>query len=239
MLTLWLFLPLGAIFVFIGLAVHVFKWYSMISGYNTMSKEQKANVDVEGLSKAVGIFCYVNGGLFLLTGILSALGVEVSVFIPFGVLLVSTPYFVSSVRKYDKNTETQKAAKGLNWTMLITLVLVAVLFFFATRPTNINVGDEGIQITGLYGGTYTWESIESVSLEDTLPKIEMRTNGSKVGSHLKGYFRTTEFGQVKMALDAAKPPFIYMRTDGKMFIFNAGDSEKTRQLYEEIADRLQ
>ena len=133
MLTLWLFLPLGAIFVFIGLAVHVFKWYSMISGYNTMSKEQKANVDVEGLSKAVGIFCYVNGGLFLLTGILSALGVEVSVFIPFGVLLVSTPYFVSSVRKYDKNTETQKAAKGLNWTMLITLVLVAVLFFFATR----------------------------------------------------------------------------------------------------------
>ena len=112
MLTLWLFLPLGAIFVFIGLAVHVFKWYSMISGYNTMSKEQKANVDVEGLSKAVGIFCYVNGGLFLLTGILSALGVEVSVFIPFGVLLVSAPYFVSSVLKYDKNPKRKKLPKA-------------------------------------------------------------------------------------------------------------------------------
>lgn len=53
----WLFyFLLSAVFVFLGLTVHVFKWYFLIAGYNMMPKEQKANVDVEGLGKLMGFW---------------------------------------------------------------------------------------------------------------------------------------------------------------------------------------
>jgi hypothetical protein len=58
---------IGVFFILIGLAVHVFKWYFLISGYNTMSKEKKANVDTEGLGRLMGIYSYVNGGVFIPT----------------------------------------------------------------------------------------------------------------------------------------------------------------------------
>lgn len=54
---------MGVFFIAMGLAVHVFKWYFLISGYNTMPKEKKANVNTEGLGRLMGIYSYVNGGV--------------------------------------------------------------------------------------------------------------------------------------------------------------------------------
>lgn len=42
--VIWLLV--GGAFIFMGLSVHIFKWYFLIAGYNTMPKEQKANVDI-------------------------------------------------------------------------------------------------------------------------------------------------------------------------------------------------
>jgi len=58
--------------------------------------------------------------------------------------------------------------------------------------------EEGLQIHGMYGEVFEWDSIEDVILMEELPAIVMRTNGSALGSNLKGYFRTKEFGSVKL-----------------------------------------
>ena len=55
---MWFHLLIGVLLIAMGLAVHVFKWHFLISGYNTMSKEKKANVDTEGLGRLIGIYLY-------------------------------------------------------------------------------------------------------------------------------------------------------------------------------------
>jgi len=65
---MWFFI-IGAFFITIGLAVHVLKWYFLIAGYNTMPKEKKTNVDTKSLGRLMGIYSYVNGGVFIVVGV--------------------------------------------------------------------------------------------------------------------------------------------------------------------------
>ena len=66
----------GVFLIVMGLLVHVFKWYFLISGYNTMSKEKKAKVNTEGLGRLIGMYSYVNGGVFIVLGVLHALDLK-------------------------------------------------------------------------------------------------------------------------------------------------------------------
>jgi len=81
---------------------------------------------------------------------------------------------------------------------VVTLIFVAVVMYFSYQPTRVSFLEEGIQIHGMYGEVYTWESIENVSLKEELPTIQIRTNGSALGSKLKGHFKTKELGSVKL-----------------------------------------
>jgi hypothetical protein len=86
----------------------------------------------------------------------------------------------------------------------------------------------------MYGDVYTWDSIEAVELIEELPTIEMRTNGSALGSNLKGHFRTRELGSVKLFVNIQKPPFIYLETDDGITIFNVNNTDETQEIFKEI-----
>ena len=237
------FMIIGLFFIVMGLAVHIFKWYFLISGYNTMSKEKKANVDTEGLGRLMGIYCYVNGGIFFMVGVLHAIGLKPVLTPAIVFFCISTVYFLIKAQKYDGNIydENGKLRKGawkqfalLGGIIVVILIFVAVLMFFSSRPTKVTFLDAGIQIHGSYGEVYTWDSIEAVELKEELPTIEMRTNGSALGSNLKGHFRTRELGSVMLFVNTQKPPFIYLKTDDGITIFNANNSDETQAIFQEI-----
>lgn len=240
---MWFYFIAGGLFIAMGLAVHVFKWYFLISGYNTMPKEKKANVDTKGLGRLMGIYSYANGGVLIVMGILHAFGLKFGmtpVIIFFG---ISTAYLLVKAQKYDGNIfdEKGKLRKGAGKQLavpagitVVTLILVAGLMFFSSQTTRVTYLDEGLQIHGMYGDVYAWESIGEVRLIESLPNIEMRTNGSALGSHLKGYFWTTEYGTVKLFVDTKKPPFVFMHSNGQIVIFNLADTGETKEAYERI-----
>lgn len=243
---MWFNIILGIFFIGIGLAVHVFKWYFLISGYNTMPKEKKANVDTAGLGRLMGIYAYINGGVFIFMGVLQALGFKPVQTPAFVFFIISTVYLLVKAQKYDGNIFDQdgKIRKGAGKQLavpaaitVVTFIFVAVLLFFSSRSTEVSVLEEGIEIHGMYGEVYTWETIESVELKEELPTIEMRTNGSALGSNLKGHFRTRELGSVKLFVDAQEPPFIYLETDGGITIFNLENADETKGIFEEILSR--
>jgi len=70
---MWFFIIMGVFLIVMGLTIHVFKWYFLISGYNTMPEEKKANVDVKGLGRLIGIYFYVNGAVSIAAGVFYAL----------------------------------------------------------------------------------------------------------------------------------------------------------------------
>lgn len=240
---MWFYIIIGVFFIFIGLAVHVFKWYFLISGYNTMSKEKKANVDTKGLGRLMGIYSYVNGGAFIVMGVLYALGLKPSMTSAIVFFSISTVYLLIKAQKYDGNLydENGKLRKGAGKQLvvpvsivIVTLIFVGVLMFFSFQTTKVTILEEGIQIHGMYGDVYTWESIEAVKLVEELPTIKRRTNGSALGSVLKGHFRTRELGLVKLFVNTQKPPFIYLETDDQIIIFNLKDSDETQEVFREI-----
>lgn len=244
---MWIFLIIGAMFILSGLAVHVFKWHFLIAGYNTMSKDRQAKVNVEGLGRLMGIYSYVNGAAFILLGILYALGFEYGL-IPVLVFSgISTVYLIIRAQKFDHNhfDEKGKMRKGAGKKVAIpflilglTIVFVAVLMVYSTQDTEINLLDAGVEIKGMYGDLYAWEAIDKVQLMDSMPNIEARTNGSAVGSHLKGNFRTTEYGKVKLFVDTKIPPFIFLQSNDSIVIFNMADADETRNVYQDIMNRL-
>ena len=48
------------------------------------------------------------------------------------------------------------------------------------------------------------------------------------------YFRTEEFGSVKLFVNTQKPPFIYLHTTERITIFNMETPEQTEATYDEI-----
>jgi hypothetical protein len=71
-----------------------------------------------------------------------------------------------------------------------------------------------------------------------LPTIQLRINGSSLAGKLKGYFRTKEFGNIKVFSDNKKPPFIGFDYRGKRIIFNLPNPEATQLIYETLCDRV-
>lgn len=240
---MWVFIIIGLISIFIGLAVHVFKWYFLISGYNTMSKEKKKNVDTEGLGRLLGIYSYLIGALLIITGIVYELGytgivtpVIILVVILAVLMIVKSQKFDGNL--YDEDGKFRKGAgKQLVPTMIITgitLIFVAVIMFFSSQSTEITILEDGIQIHGMYGDTYEWEEIETIVLQEALPTIERRTNGSALGPNLKGHFKTKEHGSVKLFVHKETPPFIYLKTKDKLIIFNMKEANETEAIFKQM-----
>jgi hypothetical protein len=242
------FIIIGFMLVFLGLGVHVFKWYFLLSGYNTMPKERKANVDVEGLGRLIGIYSYINGGIFIIAGILYSLGIKFVIAPVIIIFIVMTIYVLIKAQKFDKNIfdEAGKLKKGAGkhfivpvTITIVALIFVAVLLSFSLQSTEISLLDEGLEIHGMYGEVYAWENIESIKLMDELPTIELRTNGSALGSKLKGHFRTTEHGSVKLFVDKNNPPFIYLDTENGLTIFNMYNKDDTQEIYSSILKEIE
>lgn len=243
-----IWLLMACLFLFLGLSIHKFKWYFLISGYNTMSKEKQAKVDVARLGKLMGLYGYFNALLFLLMACVEWFDIGVPQ-TPFWVLfVVSTGLLLVKAQKYDGNLfdEQGKWRKGA-WRQLIVpgviigavVIGVGILIYFALQPLEVNVRDNALEITGSYGDVYTWDSMQQLQLLEELPTIEYRSNGSAVGSHLKGYFKTKEHGTVKLFVDTEAPPFILFESDGEIIIVNLSTKTDTLSLYTNMEKRVQ
>jgi hypothetical protein len=245
---MWPYLLIAAIFFAIGLAVHVFRWYFLIAGYNTMSKEKKLKVDTKRLGKLMGFYSYLNGLVFLVSGLLYLFDIRIGIIPAFAVVCVSTVYLLIKAQKYDGNLydENGKIRQGAGKQIAlvlsiigIILLAVVVLLFFSSQSTKVSFLEDGLQLHGMYGQIYNWDSIEEIKLLESLPDIESRTNGSALGSRLKGYFMTTEIGSVKLFVDSSISPFIYFQSNGEIIIFNLADTEKTEDAYAKMITRLE
>lgn len=245
---MWIYFIMAAIFIVTGVAIHVFKMYFLIAGFNTMSKAKKEKVDQEGLGQLMGYYSYSNGLVFLIIGILNALDINITITPGLIFLTISTVYLLIKSQKFDRNIfdkdgkmrkEEKKNLVASLSIIGVVLVFVILLMTFSSQATKLTFSDEGFKIHGMYGETYSSEAIDEVKLIEKLPTIKMRTNGSALGSNLKGHFQTTELGSVKLFVNKKKAPFILLKINNKIIIFNLSDATKTKEAYDKIKGYLE
>ncbi|MER2190419.1 MAG: DUF3784 domain-containing protein [Solibacillus sp.] len=231
---------IALLMILLGILMQTGKGGFLISGYNTMPKEQQAQVDIKGLSKMMAFYAYFLALVFFGMVVCEWLNWSNGIIVCVVILLISTVVVIFKSQKFYEQvtyTGTGKFGKGAKWSGIISIVVVVgvgILLYFSMQPTAITVTDDELTIGGMYGDTFALADVSELALIEEMPAISMRTNGSALGSKLKGHFKLENGDKVKLFIDKSKPPFITFIAGGKRYYVNETTSEKTTALFEQI-----
>lgn len=219
----------------IGIGFLVKSVPDLIAGYNTMSKEQKKNVDIEGLSTfmrngliAIGISIIIGYYLFKWIGITLIANSMLLI-----VILVGVTILVIKAQRFDhnKNKKTKLTYFILGFVFIFVIGLIAYGFI----PSKVILNKDSVQFSGMYGIEIKIAEIDNVKLVDNLPEIKMRTNGFSFGTVKKGFFDLNEFGKCRLLIHSENPPYLIIsKGNGEKTIINFNEKSVTESTYTEI-----
>lgn len=195
----------------------------LLSGYNTMSEEDRKKVDIKAYIPFVRTFhmflgiSYAAIGTFLIYFVSeNAGGIFLTVY-----PIVAYIYFISASSKYSKGL-SDKWNKTAVVTLIGTLLFVVALLGYGVKENKIIFDSESISFKGSYGETLTEAEIRSIELVNQFPKISIKTNGFSLGTIKKGYFKTKHGEIVKLILNSDnKPAILFTKVDGKKIYYSA------------------
>lgn len=136
-------LNLGLFFIGLGFLVKAVP--DLIAGYNTMSKEQKANVDILGLSTFMRNVLIVIGLIIIAGNFLLRL-LEfpmIASLLTFIVPFVGIPFLIVKAQKFDHNKQGSKS-KMTYFVFGFVVLFAAGLLYFGTTPAKIEINGEKI-----------------------------------------------------------------------------------------------
>lgn len=206
----------------------------LLSGYNTMSEEDRKNVDIKAYIPFVRNFHIFLGisfatiGAFLIYFVSeNAGGIFLGVY-PIAAYI----YFISASSKYSKGL-SDKWNKAAVVTLIGTLLFVVALLGYGFKENKIIFDSENISFEGSYGETLPEAEIRSIELVSQLPKISIKTNGFALGTIKKGYFKTKHGEIVKLILNSGnKPAILFTKVDGKKIYYSAKEKPNEEVLKE-------
>jgi hypothetical protein len=126
----------------------------------------------------------------------------------------------------------------------VVVGVAALLFALSTlyvgfKPPVTALDDVALSVSnGLYHNTIPYSSMRSVSLEQTLPPIGLKTNGFAAGNTLRGSFNVDRWGNGRLYINRDQPPFIVIRMDANFLVVNFKEPERTRALYTDLTTRV-
>lgn len=242
---MWILVGVAVIVTALGFAVDRFGWYHLISGYNTMSKEQQERVDIKKVARWIAWMCYGISTIFLLIAFIDLSGWNVPLEPFFVVLMVFIVGMLWRMQRFDGNIYDEAGRlrpdgkKRLIPVLIVSVVLlvgVPALLFWFSQPTEVTVTDEAIVIEGSYGREVPLDEVEDVTWT-TLPDIARRTNGADTGTRLTGHFRTEAGEDVLLFIDRDVESVIRIDWSEEPIYLNQSSAEATRALYEAIRSR--
>jgi len=226
-----------------GYLIKYKKAYWLISGYNTMPAERKKNVDVEALAAFAAKTCFLIAAIIFVAAIFALLGKMAISGIVFALILPVVIYTLIKAQKFDKGAydsdgNMKTGAKAMIGVVIVIIAASAIgvglLLSSSSKPAEYAFENGVLNISGLYGQKIAVSEITALEIKDTIPEVLLRTNGSALGTMLKGNFKLQDIGQAKLFIDTSKPPFIFIKTNSATIILNCQDSDKTKALYNEL-----
>ena len=226
---------LGLFLIALGFITLKYPW--TIKQWRYASEEKRKNIDIKGLQE---LYCksMLFGGLgLILVGITNYfVKGNWSIYALMIITFAMVGYMMARTRRYDKNPSSKKEMTIAAVVLALSLFLVVGLFIGGKMENKIEVNDEGLTISGMYGLTIKKGEIDTtyMAMLNELPEIKMRTNGYADGQILKGNFKLKDWGGCKLFIHKIKDPVIVIRYEGKYIILNLYEQEATKKLYDEL-----
>jgi len=219
----------------IGIGFLVKSSPDLIAGYNTMPKEEKKNIDIEGLST------FMRNGLITI-GLSIIIGYYIFKWIGFTMIansmilivtLVGVTILLINAQKFDHNKT--KNSKLIYFITGLTFLFVIGLITYGFIPSKTIYGDDTIRFSGMYGFEISISDIENIELSDKLPTIKIRTNGFSFGNVKKGFFNLDKYGKSRLLIHSDLAPYLILsKNNGDKIIINFKDRIETEKTYDKI-----
>jgi hypothetical protein len=219
----------------IGIGFLVKSAPDLIAGYNTMPKDKKKNVDIDGLSTfmrngliTIGLSIIIGYYLFKWIGFTMIANSMIPI-----VTLVGVTILVINAQRFDNNKN--KKTKLTYFILGLVILFVIGLITYGLIPSNTIFNNDTIRFSGMYGLKINITEIENVELTNKIPTINLRTNGFSFGAINKGYFNIVKFGKCRLLIHSDIPPFlIILKKNGEKIIINFKDKTETEKIYDMI-----
>lgn len=214
---------------------------NLIAGYNTMPKDKKKNVDIEGLSTymrnsliIIGLSIIVGYYFFKWIGFTTIANSMLLIVIITGVTIM-----VINAQRFDHNKNKIKKTKLTYFILGLVIAFVIGLLTYGYLPSKAVITNDTIRFTGMYGFDMNVSEIDDIELTDMIPAIKIRTNGFSAGLVNKGFFNLDKIGKTRLLIHSNKPPYIIIyRSNANDIIINFKDKSETEHLFNRIKELI-
>lgn len=230
---------LGILFIGIGFIITEKNAKYLLSGYNTMSEEDRAQFDLKSYLPFFRKFHLYFGLSFTMIGAsLHHLYGETFSGIFLGIYpIIAYTFFIWRSQSYSKAPlrKWEKIAIGI---LVLVFIGVGGLFLKGFQELEFSYSEEKIVIDGMYGETIDKSNIRFVALVDSLPKITIRKNGFSLGNIHKGYYKTSDDSTLKLLLDSNQKPVIFIDLVDGSDIYFSYKTASNIALYEQLKQTM-
>jgi hypothetical protein len=147
-----------------------------------------------------------------------------------------------------KQESAHEMSTGLTWgpqqtfgavAGVLAVCVAGAAIYFGFKPPNVIVGFDSFYVSNsLYRNVIRYDSIQSLTLENGLPPIGMKTNGFAAKNTLRGDFRVGDWGSSRLFVNLDAPPFIVVHTKDRHVVVNFKNPDETRRLYSELRSHM-
>ena len=115
------------------------------------------------------------------------------------------------------------------------LALVGATVYLGLQPPVVRLTDNAIEVSGgMYSSTVAYSAMNSATLEDTIPRVRLKTNGFAVGNTLRGSFNVDGWGNGRLYINGDVPPFVVIRAVNRFVVVNFKEPGQTRALFADL-----
>ena len=236
-----LLLLIGSIFIAIAICISKFKWYFLISGYNTMSKEEKGNVDIEGLAKYISRMSYIISVLCFMAAMLHKV-LNISIWIFFIAMVAVIFYFLWFIQRFDHNKRYGNETKVIIIFILAIMLMVNIpIVIISYKAPEIIIKNNYINVSGGTNITIPKEKVKSIDLVEKMPEILLRTNGVSIGRIRKGSYKLEGDLKAQLFITGKDNLYIEIITDEDIshYYINYKNGEDTIEAYNKLKEDIQ
>ncbi len=141
-----------------------------------------------------------------------------------------------SVDEFPKDAIWRRRVRliSISIVVLVTAFVIGQLYVYSREPSVDLTGGTLSVGVGLHGADVSLDAIQSVTLADSLPRIQRRTNGFAAAGLRRGNFTLEEWGRGRLFINRNSPPYVVIRTGDTFVVVNFEDAARTRALYEQL-----
>jgi len=233
---------LSALFVVISIFINEKNGKFLLSGYNTMSDEEKLNFRFEDYVRYFKKWMLLIGiSMFIVsTIVLYLINSDWGVIVMVSYLFLAIILFIwKSDQFYIVKTKKQKLKSTFSIVVMMTLLGFILYQFNSTLKDNeIKIVNNSIEISGDYGDEIKINNLKSITLVKESPEIDSKISGAALEIIKKGYFKTKSNEEVKLLINSKQSPIVLIETKENKKIYYSAKEKSNTLIYNELIRKM-